>query len=71
MGSGCSAAKEVSDIILVNDDFGATVTAIKWGRNIYHNVGRFLQFQITVNISVLLTIAICSPILAESPISAV
>jgi len=44
MGSGCSAAKEVSDIILVGDDFHATVTAIKWGRNIYHNVGRFLQF---------------------------
>jgi len=71
MGSGCHAAKEVSDIILVGDDFDATITAIKWGRNIYHNVGRFLQFQVTVNISVLLTVAIGAPILAESPISAV
>jgi len=44
MGSGCSAAKEVSDVILVGDDFDATITAIKWGRNLYHNVGRFLQF---------------------------
>jgi Ca2+-transporting ATPase len=44
MGSGCSAAKEVSDMILTGDDFDATVKAIKWGRNIYHNVGRFLQF---------------------------
>lgn len=71
MGSGCSAAKEVSDIILVGDDFGATVEAVKWGRNIYHNVGRFLQFQVTVNLSVIFTIAIGAPILAESPLSAV
>jgi magnesium-transporting ATPase (P-type) len=42
-----------------------------WGRNIYHNIGRFLQFQVTVNLSLLLTVAIGSPILAESPFSAV
>jgi len=42
MGSGCSAAKEVSDVILMGDDFDATVKAIKWGRNMYHNIGRFL-----------------------------
>lgn len=44
MGSGCSAAKEVADVVLIKDDFYATVQAVKWGRNIYHNVGRFLQF---------------------------
>jgi Ca2+ transporting ATPase len=44
MGSGCSAAKEVSDMILIHNDFGATLKAVEWGRNIYHNVGRFLQF---------------------------
>lgn len=70
MGSGCAAAKEVSDVILIGDDFDATITAIKWGRNIYHNIGRFLQFQLTVNISVVLTIIIGTPILAESPFSA-
>lgn len=42
MGSGCSAAKEVSDMILTDDDFEATLRAVMWGRNIYHNVGRFL-----------------------------
>jgi Ca2+ transporting ATPase len=70
MGSGCSAAKEVADVILVKDDFYATVQAVKWGRNIYHNVGRFLQFQVTVNLSVVLTIAVGAPILAESPFTA-
>ena len=38
MGSGCSAVKAVSDLILTNDDFEASLKAIMWGRNIYHNV---------------------------------
>jgi magnesium-transporting ATPase (P-type) len=42
MGSGCPAAKEVSHIVLTGDDFEATLRAVMWGRNIYHNVSRFL-----------------------------
>jgi len=42
MGSGCSAAKELADIVLTGDDFEATLRAVMWGRNIYHNVARFL-----------------------------
>lgn len=44
MGSGCSAIKETSDIILTNDEFEATIKSIMWGRNIYNNISRFLQF---------------------------
>jgi Ca2+-transporting ATPase len=44
MGSGCSAIRETSDVILVHDDFEATVKSIMWGRNIYNNIARFLQF---------------------------
>jgi len=71
MGSGCSAVKETSDVILTNDDFEATIKSIMWGRNIYNNIARFLQFQVTVNLSALMTICIGSIILAESPFSAV
>lgn len=42
MGSGTSAAKEVSHIVLTGDDFEATLKAVMWGRNIYHNISRFL-----------------------------
>lgn len=56
MGSGCTAAKLASDLILTNDDFEASIKAIMWGRNIYHNVSRFLQFQVTVNISCILVL---------------
>ena len=44
MGSGCSAAKEVSGLILIDNDFQALIRSIMWGRNIFHNVSRFLQF---------------------------
>jgi len=44
MGSGCSAAKHASSLILTDDDFESAIRAVMWGRNIYHNVGRFLQF---------------------------
>lgn len=44
MGSGVSAAKQASDLVLTEDNFDANVQAIMWGRNIYLNVARFLQF---------------------------
>lgn len=71
MGSGCSAAKEAASLVLIDDDFEATVRAIMWGRNIYGNVSRFLQFQVTVNISIVLTVLVGVCVFAESPISAV
>lgn len=44
MGSACSVAKEASDMILIHDDFEAVLRSVMWGRNIYDNVRRFLQF---------------------------
>lgn len=42
MGSGCSAARLESDLVLLDDNFAATIDAIKWGRNIFVNISRFL-----------------------------
>ena len=49
MGSGTAVAKEASDITLIDDAFSSIVTAIMWGRSIYHNIQRFLLFQLTIN----------------------
>jgi P-type E1-E2 ATPase len=35
MGTGVSVAKDSADMILINDDFEATLNAVMWGRNIY------------------------------------
>ena len=48
---GTEVAKEASDIILMDDNFSSIVKALAWGRAINDAVKKFLQFQITVNIT--------------------
>ncbi|KAK4034511.1 Ca2+-transporting ATPase [Parachaetomium inaequale] len=48
---GTEVAKEASDIILMDDTFSSIVKALAWGRAINDAVKKFLQFQITVNIT--------------------
>jgi P-type E1-E2 ATPase len=45
--SGTEVAKEAADIILLDDNFGSLVTSIKWGRNVYDSIRKFLQFYPT------------------------
>jgi len=49
--AGTQIAKDAADIILLDDNFASIVTAAKWGRNVYASIQKFLQFQLTVNIS--------------------
>ncbi|KAL4780842.1 hypothetical protein BJX76DRAFT_364079 [Aspergillus varians] len=49
--AGTEVAKEASDIIIMDDNFASIVKAISWGRTVNDAVKRFLQFQITVNIT--------------------
>jgi Ca2+-transporting ATPase len=52
--TGTEVAKEASDIVLVDDNFKSIVTGVWWGRTLYQNIQRFLQFQLTVNVVALL-----------------
>lgn len=52
--TGTEVAKEASDIILLDDNFTSIVVALSWGRAINDAVKKFLQFQITVNITAVL-----------------
>jgi magnesium-transporting ATPase (P-type) len=49
MGSGCDVAKDNSDLVILDDDFKSIHSAIKWGRSIFDNVRKFIQFQLTIN----------------------
>ena len=49
--TGTEVAKEASDIILMDDNFASTVKATMWGRAVNDAVKKFLQFQVTVNIT--------------------
>ena len=49
--TGTEIAKEASDIILMDDNFSSIVKAIMWGRCVNDAVRKFLQFQITTNVT--------------------
>lgn len=52
--AGTEVAKEASDIVLMDDNFASIVSAIMWGRCVNDAVRKFLQFQLSVNISAVL-----------------
>ncbi|KAI0856086.1 calcium-translocating P-type ATPase [Xylaria cubensis] len=51
---GTEVAKEASEIVLMDDNFASILTALKWGRAVNDAVQKFLQFQVTVNITAVL-----------------
>jgi Ca2+ transporting ATPase len=69
--SGTAVAKDASDIILMDDNFTSIVSAIKWGRNVYDSIAKFLQFQLTVNIVAIMLAFLGAVILEQSPLTAV
>lgn len=48
--AGTAVAKQASDIIILDDNFVSIVKAVIWGRSVYDNIRKFLQFQLTVNL---------------------
>lgn len=68
---GTQIAKDAADIILLDDNFASIVTAAKWGRNVYASIQKFLQFQLTVNISAVVTALVGSFAYAKSPLAAI
>lgn len=71
MRTGTQVAHTASDIIIQDDNFASIVKACKWGRNVYDNIRRFLQFQLTVNVVALITSFIGSVIMLDSPLQAI
>lgn len=56
--TGTEVSKAAADIVLLDDAFSTIVKAVQWGRGIYENFQRFIQFQLTVNLaSVLFVLA--------------
>ncbi|SFU39555.1 Ca2+-transporting ATPase [Clostridium sp. DSM 8431] len=60
--TGTEVSKNAADIILTDDNFSTIINGVKWGRGVYENFQRFIQFQLTVNIIAFL-IAIVSQVL--------
>ncbi|KAF9201242.1 hypothetical protein BGZ49_008533, partial [Haplosporangium sp. Z 27] len=49
--TGTEVAKEASAIVLMDDNFSSILKSLMWGRAVNDSVRKFLQFQLTVNIT--------------------
>ena len=68
---GTEVARESSDMVLLDDDMNTVISANKWGRNIYSSVRKFLQFQLTINITSVVIAFVGAVALGESPLTTV
>ena len=69
--AGTDVAKEACDIILTDDNFASIVKAVKWGRNVYDSISKFLQFQLTVNVVAVSITIISAFTITDSPLRAI
>ncbi|CAL5087546.1 unnamed protein product [Urochloa decumbens] len=69
--SGTEVAKESSDIIILDDDFTSLVKVVRWGRSVYANIQKFIQFQLTVNVAALVINVVAAVSSGDVPLNAV
>lgn len=65
---GTEVAKEASDIILLDDNFGSIVAAVEEGRNIYQTIRKVLQYLLSTNIGEVLTISVALFLFTDYPL---
>ncbi|XP_021275720.1 calcium-transporting ATPase 10, plasma membrane-type-like [Herrania umbratica] len=68
---GTEVAKENSDIIILDDNFASVVKVVRWGRSVYANIQKFIQFQLTVNVAALVINVVAAVSSGDVPLNAV
>ncbi|XP_057250309.1 LOW QUALITY PROTEIN: putative calcium-transporting ATPase 13, plasma membrane-type [Beta vulgaris subsp. vulgaris] len=68
---GTEVAKESSDIVILDDNFASVVTVLRWGRCVYNNIQKFIQFQLTVNVAALFINFVAAVSSGNVPLTAV
>ncbi|KAK6929894.1 Cation-transporting P-type ATPase, N-terminal [Dillenia turbinata] len=68
---GTEVAKESSDIVILDDNFASVATVLRWGRCVYANIQKFIQFQLTVNVAALAINFVAAISAGEVPLTAV
>ncbi|XP_030494247.1 calcium-transporting ATPase 4, plasma membrane-type [Cannabis sativa] len=69
--AGTEVAKENADVIIMDDNFSTIVNVGRWGRSVYINIQKFVQFQLTVNVVALVLNFFSACISGAAPLTAV
>ncbi|XP_039157322.1 putative calcium-transporting ATPase 7, plasma membrane-type isoform X2 [Eucalyptus grandis] len=69
--AGTEVAKESADVVILDDNFSTIVTVAKWGRSVYINIQKFVQFQLTVNVVALVVNFSSACLMGSAPLTAV
>ncbi|RCV36401.1 hypothetical protein SETIT_7G316000v2 [Setaria italica] len=69
--AGTEVAKESADVIVLDDNFTTIISVARWGRAVYINIQKFVQFQLTVNIVALVINFVSACITGSAPLTAV
>ncbi|XP_027911761.1 putative calcium-transporting ATPase 11, plasma membrane-type [Vigna unguiculata] len=69
--AGTEVAKENADVIVMDDNFSTIVKVTRWGRAVYINIQKFVQFQLTVNVVALMLNFVSACVSGSAPLSAV
>ncbi|KAF8440336.1 Ca-transporting ATPase [Boletus edulis BED1] len=67
--AGTEVAKDASDVVLMDDNFSSIVKAIMWGRCVNDAVRKFLQFQLSTNVTAVVVTSLTA-IISSSETSA-
>lgn len=71
MGSGCDVAKDNSDLVILDNDFHSIHRSVKWGRALYDNCRKFLQFQVTINVVICFITILGGATIGHTPLNVV
>jgi Ca2+ transporting ATPase len=71
MKTGSQVLQSKADMLLLDDNFCSIIVALKFGRNVYDNVRKFLQYQLSVNVVAMVIVFFGSVFLKDSPMNAV
>ncbi|CAB4316981.1 unnamed protein product [Prunus armeniaca] len=69
--AGTEVAKESADVIILDDNFKTMVNVVRWGRSVYVNIQKFVQFQLTVNVVAVIINFVSACVSGSSPLTAV
>eukprot|EP00898_Chlorokybus_atmophyticus_P000118 jgi/Chlat1/1106/Chrsp110S01592 len=69
--AGTEIAKESSDVVILDDNFATIVTVVRWGRSVFENIRKFVQFQLTVNVVALTLNFVSAATMGVAPLTAV